>query len=156
MTDNLHVIALRELLLSVKLLLEDGEDEASLSITPYSPGVSRRFEDTLTLNKYVTASAGHGLRCQFSSSIYSAGSFAPGGSRFYSGWPQLAEFIRTHRIRMSELKSSDDHWSNSYHLIQLDFGTDCHAAADFAAFYYEEMLQLRLRTFTYKLKITGA
>lgn len=155
---NSRIVGLHELLPTIDLLLKCGEDQASLSITPYSPGVSRPGYETLTLTKYVTAPGAHGLRCQFPSHFYSAGSFAPQRRHSpTSGWPQLAKFIEAHRIRMSELKSeTGTHWSESYHLIQLDFGTDCQAASDFATYFFEEMLLLRLHTFTYKLRVTGS
>lgn len=141
---------LPELRPQVTQLLNWRAEHASLAVSPRTPGRSFGVDDTLTLMKYDMATGESGLHCEFPAHLHGA-SFAPAAGRYSprSGWSDLAAFISRHKIRISERTSRPDaHYTETFHRIQLDFGSDAEAAADFMEFFFRDMLLLRVQTFT--------
>lgn len=143
---------LEVLLPKIKLLLKYGGDGARLIITQVTEKKFRQV-DALKVTKYISSAGDFGLECFIPTRI-GGRNFAPGGNQYTgSDWPMLARFLSEHGIEMTEVRSPlDTHWSDSYHLLRLDFGRDCQMALSFAAFYFGKVFELPTRHFNYEVE----
>jgi len=143
-----RVTAIERLLPRLEVLLKFGGDGASLAITP-----ATHRPATLKLTKYIRPDGAYGLECLISTRTGSR-NFTPGRGAYHGSndWPRLAAYLSTQRIDLSEFCSPpDEHWSNSYHLLRLEFGKDCQRALQFAFFFFNELLDARDCSFSWKM-----
>jgi hypothetical protein len=146
--ERQHVTAIERLLPRLEVLLKFGGDGASLAITP-----ATHRPATLKLTKYIRPDGAYGLECLISTRTGSR-NFTPGRGAYHGSndWPRLAAYLNKQRIDLSEFRSPpDEHWSNSYHLLRLEFGKDCQRALLFVSFFFNELLDARDSSFSWKM-----
>ena len=146
--ERQRVTAIERLLPRLEVLLKFGGDGASLAITP-----ATHRPATLKLTKYIRPDGAYGLECLISTRTGSR-NFTPGRGAYHGSndWPRLAAYLNKQRIDLSEFRSQpDEHWSNSYHLLRLEFGEDCQRALLFVSFFFNELLDARGSSFSWKM-----
>jgi hypothetical protein len=146
--ERQRVTAIERLLPRLEVLLKFGGDGASLAITP-----ATHRPATLKLTKYIRPDGAYGLECLISTRTGSR-NFTPGRGAYHGSndWPRLAAYLNKQRIDLSEFRSQpDEHWSNSYHLLRLEFGEECQRALLFVSFFFNELLDARGSSFSWKM-----